>query len=334
MTRRSAVSIVATLAAAATAAAQVGPSTAPSTRPGRAAVVVRSPQGAITPAAGPVAVPYTLSATNHLVVRLKINGHGPYNFIVDTGAPTLLVDEGIAKQIGLKLEPTTRPATGATTGHATTRPAGQGWAMIDRLDIDGGLSVAGVKCLVLTPYQIEGMNAVGVAGMDLHGLMGYSVLARFKMDIDLSKHVMLWTPQPADYVPPPLVRPAKPDEPDEADGREERLESMGGVLRVLGPLVKSQMPGPPRPRGSVGVELAADAATGRPVVAVVLAGSPAARAGVRAADAVVAVNGRPVHTVAEVERATAKVLPGAAVTLKLQRGSDPVELTVTAGEGL
>ena len=314
---------------AAPAVAQVGPSTAPATRP-----VARARLGPITPATGTVAVPFTLSGTNHLIVRLKINGHGPYNFVMDTGAPTLLVDETLAKQIGLR--PTTRRAT---TGPATRPagqggPAGQGWATIDRLDIEGGLSMRRVRCLVLTPYQITGMNAVGVAGMELHGLMGYSVLARFKIDIDPTRHRMRWTPQPPGFVPPP-IRTSGPAAAA-ADAREDRLESLGGLLGILGPLVKSQMPGPPTPRGWVGIEFQGwGGGDGpHPTVDRVLGDSPAERAGVRAGDIVLTLDGHDVQTDRDVARATSQLLPGQAVRLTVRRGPATREITVTSGEGL
>ncbi len=309
--------------------AQVGPTTAPATRLAPTTVAVRSPLGAITPAAGPVAVPYTLSQTNHLIVRLKINGHGPYNFVVDTGAPTLLVDEAIAQQIGLH----PKGRRGAT--RPTTQPITQGWATIDRLDIEGGLSVAQVKCLVLTPYQITGMNAVGAAGMDLHGLMGYSVLARFKMDIDLTRHRMLWTPQPADYVPPPLRTPGPAGAPD---AREDRLESVGGLMKFFGPLIKSQMPGPPTPRGWIGIEFAqvggGDGDGPRPTVDRVLGDSPAEKAGVKPGDAVLMVDGHPVRHESDVTRVTDQLTPGDSVRLTVRRGPATREFKVTSGEGL
>jgi hypothetical protein len=188
---------------------------------------------------------------------------------------------------------------------------------------------------VLTPYQITGMNAVGVAGMDLHGLMGYSVLARFKMEIDLARHRMLWTPQPADYVPPP-IRSAGPEVA--SDAREDRLESLGDVMGILGPLVKLEMPGPPVPRGFLGIEFARVGGGDGPArvdVGNVLTESPAYRAGVRAGDAILSVDGRNVATGDDVERAVARLLPGQTVRLVVVRhGPTTREIRVTAGEGL
>ena len=331
------------LAATATAVAQVGPSTTPATRPVPAGVAVRTPGGDLLPTTGPVAVPYTLSNTNHLVIRLKINGHGPYNFVVDTGAPTMLVDEKVAADIGLRPEVrrrgktaraavSTEPAHVAkpSTTHPTTQPLRQGWATIDRLDVEGGLSIADVKCLVLTPYQIEGMNAMGVAGVRLDGLLGYSVLARFKLDIDLTKHEMMWTPQPADFVPPALQAGKGPT----SDAAEDRLESMGGVLKFIGPLIKASMPGPAQPRGFVGVVLGSAPVARLVWVDDVLGDSPAAKAGVRPGDQVVAIDGHKVRTAADAERLTAHDLPGDKVDLTVRRDDAEKKLTITCGEGL
>src|SRR5690349_18133226 len=49
-------------------------------------------------------IPYKLTDTQHVLVRVKINGKGPYNFIVDTGAPLLYVSIPVAKKLGLQEE--------------------------------------------------------------------------------------------------------------------------------------------------------------------------------------------------------------------------------------
>jgi hypothetical protein len=36
-------------------------------------------------------VPYRLTVPKHILVRAKINGKGPFNFLLDTGAPALFV---------------------------------------------------------------------------------------------------------------------------------------------------------------------------------------------------------------------------------------------------
>ena len=330
---------VAGLLAAAVATAQVGPTTTPATRPARSAITVLSADGTRRPATGPVAVPYSLSRTNHLVVRLKLNGRGPYNFIVDTGCPILLIDEDVAAEIGLQPEhPTTAPTTIPTT-QPLAPPNKHAWTTLDTLDLEGGLSLSNVRGVILTPYQLTGMNSIGVAGVPLHGLLGYSVLARFKLDVDLAHRQMLWTPQPDDYVPRPLrgtdggTTKRHGDAPSEdVDPREWQLETMGSVLKVLGPLLKASMPPPPKPRGEVGLLLTT---SGQAVtVDRVLDGSPAAAGGVQAGDELVSVDKHAVHTVADAEQAAARATAGRAVQLVVRRGPTTRALTVTTTEGL
>src|SRR5947209_18244540 len=48
-------------------------------------------------------VPYKLTEVKHVLIRAKINGKGPFNFILDTGAPALFVSTALAKK--LRVEP-------------------------------------------------------------------------------------------------------------------------------------------------------------------------------------------------------------------------------------
>ena len=64
-------------------------------------------------------VPYRLTETNHFLVRVRINGKGPFNFLVDSGLPALYLATETAKKVGVK------PAANAF------------FTPIDRLDIEG-----------------------------------------------------------------------------------------------------------------------------------------------------------------------------------------------------
>src|SRR5258708_2259043 len=44
-------------------------------------------------------IPYRLTDSGHIMVRVKINGKGPFNFIVDTGAPLVYVTLPVAKKL-------------------------------------------------------------------------------------------------------------------------------------------------------------------------------------------------------------------------------------------
>jgi hypothetical protein len=128
----------------------------------------------------PGLVPFRLTDTHHTLVRVKINGKGPFNFVVDTGCPVMLIAEPVAEKIGLKT----------------------GWVTLDKLEIEGGLEMTKLKARVETPFQIEGMNAMGLPGVELHGLMGYTVLAKYKMEFDFTKKQMAWTPVKTEPLPP------------------------------------------------------------------------------------------------------------------------------------
>ena len=70
-----------------------------------------------------VLVPYHLTTFNHVMVRAKINGKGPFNFILDTGAPALFVATKAAKKAGVD-------------------PDKAGWGAFDKFVIEGGVPVA------------------------------------------------------------------------------------------------------------------------------------------------------------------------------------------------
>ena len=86
-------------------------------------------------------VPYRLTDTNHFLVRARINGKGPFNFLVDSGAPALFIATATAKKIGMMQD------------------RGDFWTPIDCLELEGGctanadqgsgggsLSVSGYEC--------------------------------------------------------------------------------------------------------------------------------------------------------------------------------------------
>ena len=218
-------------------------------------------------------MPFRLTDTNHTLVRVKINGKGPFNFIVDTGCPVMLIAEPVGKKIGLKTE--------------------KGWAMLDKLELEGGLELTKVKARVETPFQITGMNRMGLAGVELHGLMGYTVLAKFKMDYDYTKKQMAWTPLAFEPpAPAPLGGKAATGGMDVMVALVEILSYFAGI----GPLP------PPQPRGFFGFELEQkDKAV---YVAKVLEKSPAAQAGLKAGDRIDAAQGKQVDSIDAVHAAS------------------------------
>src|SRR4051794_34010737 len=105
------------------------------------AAVALAPVAGHDPAVGrSYRVPYRLTQTNHYLVRVRVNGKGPFNFLIDTGAPALYVGTEAAKAIGLE------PSKSSY------------WTDVDRLDIEGGATLEHVKARVEDPFQLVGMN--------------------------------------------------------------------------------------------------------------------------------------------------------------------------------
>src|SRR6516225_8768808 len=113
--------------------------------------------------AKPVLVPYRLTAPKHVLIRAKINGKGPFNFILDTGAPAVFITNKVAEKVGAKPDKT-------------------GWASFDRFEIEGGLVVPKTTGRVEDLFQLDGMNGLGLAGAEVHGVIGYNVIARHRIE--------------------------------------------------------------------------------------------------------------------------------------------------------
>ncbi|MBI2804135.1 MAG: PDZ domain-containing protein [Planctomycetes bacterium] len=253
--------------------------------------------------AKPRLVPFRLTDTHHTLVRVKINGKGPFNFIVDTGCPVFLIAEPVGKKIGLKTE--------------------KGWAILDSLHMEGGLELKKVKARVETPFQIEGMNGMGLAGVELHGLMGYTVLAKYKMHFDYTEKQMLWTPLRTEPLPPVRLKGAKA-----ATGGMDMMVSLVRILTFfagLGP------PPPPQPRGFFGFEM--EMRNKQVIVARVLADSPAAKAGLKKGDRITNTADNEVGSIAQVLERASKITAGKTLTLTIERGKKSQDITITADDG-
>jgi hypothetical protein len=258
------------------------------------------------PAAKSYEIPYRLTVPKHVLVRAKINGKGPFNFILDTGAPALFVATKVGKKLGVE-------------------PDGRGWGVFDRFEIEGGLVLEKVKGRVEDPFQLEGMNGMGLAGAELHGIIGYNILARHRMEIDFTRDKMIWTP--LEFTPrPPAGMGGK------GGSAAGGLEVVGSLMKMIGALTGAKATPDVAPRGFLGLDVVDGDAN--PVVRSVLDEGPAAKAGVKVGDVITRVGGRRVVDRNDVVRLTKKLTAGSSVKLTVQRGDDTRELTLTTGEGL
>ena len=250
-------------------------------------------------------VPYRLTKTQHILVRAKLNGKGPFNFILDTGAPALFVATKAAKKAGVE-------------------PDKKGWGAFDKFEIEGGVPVPKAKGRIEDPFQLEGMNGLGLAGAELHGMIGYNLLARYRIEIDLTKDKMTWTE--LNYDPPP------PKGLDGGKGGLPELNALGSVMKGLGGLLGKRARPEVVARGFLGLELAES--DGQVTVKKVLQNSPADNAEVKAGDRVVEFDGKEVKDGAGMLKLAAQLTAGKGAKLTVVRGDKRREITVTAGEGL
>ncbi len=249
-------------------------------------------------------VPYRLTKPKHVLVRAKINGKGPYNFIVDTGAPALFLAVPVARKLSIK-------------------PDNKDWGVLDRFEIEGGVVLNKIKARIETPPQIEGMNGLGLAGVELHGMIGYDILARYRLEFDFTRDKMVWTP--LDYTPKASM--------SLGGGRTTGgLDLLGSLMKSLSSLLGTQASPPVRLRGFLGVELKDD--EDNPLVQAVLASGPAGKAGLKVGDHITHIQGRSVLDTDDVQRYVSRKKPGQEITLTVQRGKTTKDITVKLGEGL
>lgn len=247
-------------------------------------------------------VPYRLTDTKHVLVRAKINGKGPYNFIVDTGAPALFIATAVAKKVGVE-------------------PDDKGWGSFDRFELEGGVVVEKAKGKIADPFQLEGMNKLGLAGVELHGIIGYNLLARYRVTFDFSKDKLTWTK--LDFEPPL---------PKGVGGKDAGVDALGGLVKVMTALLGKQLERETRLRGFAGIELAEK--DGSVVVAAVLPEGPAGAAKLKPGDRIASINGKEVGKAADVMRLLRSQAADDTVDLGISRADKELMVKVKLGKGL
>ena len=255
-------------------------------------------------------VPYRMTDTNHFLVRVRIDGKGPFNFLVDTGAPALFVGLDAAKKIGLKPD-----------DDAYFTPIGP-------LEFEGGAKLTGMKARVEDPFQMVGMNALGLPGASIDGILGFTALARFKIELDPTRDRMVWTRLDYDPQDPFVPRAALRGK---QSGEMQAMNALGPVAKFAAMLVGKQQPDELLPRGFVGVELTDG--TDVPTIKAVLADSPALAAGLKAGDLLTEIRGQSIATALAAHALLAETSPGDDVPLTVVRAGATLSITVTAGEG-
>jgi len=249
-------------------------------------------------------VPYRLTATQHVLVRAKINGKGPYNFILDTGAPALFVSTSIGKKLELKTDKT-------------------GWATLDKFTLEGGAAVSKAKARIEDPFQLEGMNGLGLAGAHLDGIIGYTILARFRIEFDFTKDKLGFTPLKFD--PPP------PQGLEGGSAAAGGLDTMAAIMKFVGGWLGKNAEPDISLAGFFGMEVM-DTKQGIQVKGV-LAKGPAEKAGFEAGNQIQQIQGKKASSAADFRREASKIPGGSSALVTVNRRGEAKEIKVQLGKG-
>lgn len=251
-------------------------------------------------------VPFRLSEVKHVVIRVKVNGQGPFNFIVDTGAPAVYFGSEMAKKLGLT-------------------PKEEGfWKEFDNVEIEGGLKLDKMKVRIEEPFQLVGINKMNAAGMKYHGVLGYSALAQFQIEYDFTSPHLKWTR--LDWNPPPPAAMGSL-----SAGASANMKAMVGLSSFATALIPKKTNAALVHRGLVGIELADK--DGKIVITKVLPNTPAALAELKADDVIICVNGKSLKTTADLQKHLSSVGAELEVSFDISRAGNEKTIKLTTGRG-
>lgn len=108
-----------------------------------------------------------------LLVPVRINGSGPYDFILDTGATLTCVDRRMADSLGL-------PEARGRIGMGTGIRGGTGSMRLVEID-SVAVGEARAERLIGCAVDLEQFRATG---LEVHGLLGLNFLTSFRVTLD------------------------------------------------------------------------------------------------------------------------------------------------------
>ena len=127
------------------------------------------------PPSGKVTVPFQL-LNNHVILNAKVNGKGPFPFLLDSGGHDIVTPETLSA-LGLTSKGE------AASGGAGEAKATNGYSRVDSLDVGGAvLTGQTVVTLDFSPLAVE--------GIELGGMLGLEFIERFIVRIDYGRRTI------------------------------------------------------------------------------------------------------------------------------------------------
>lgn len=252
----------------------------------------------------PIVIPFELLKSRHMAIQVKVNGKGPYRVVFDTGAPTNLLTNKVAKEAELVDK---KAKGGFSLFGGAPEPK-----VIKKFEV-GGLVLEGMPTMVMDHPTVAAI--AGEVG-PLEGLIGFPFFARYKMTIDYEKKEMTLVPN--GYVPGDAMQGLQDKLMKGALGGEKPEPKMVAAAAVWGFTVDKA-----KADEDAGVK-----------VTEVLAEGPAAAGGLKVGDRLLTLDSRWTDSVGETFIAASNVKPGRTVTLVVLRDGKEVKLTVKPSKGL
>lgn len=113
-----------------------------------------------------------------LIVPVHLNGSGPYEFVLDTGATVTCVDDDLAGKLQLE---NVRNVGGVAAGIG-----GQGQLRLVHLD---SIRIGEAVAHQLQACVVDLANLQGV-GLEIDGLVGLNMLTSFRVTLDFQRNVV------------------------------------------------------------------------------------------------------------------------------------------------
>jgi hypothetical protein len=249
-------------------------------------------------ASGPVVIPFKLLSSGHIAIMAKINGKGPYRFIFDTGAPTLVISERVARAAGILPKDFHKPffTPLGNLGEFNVKSVEVGLGRQD------GLSTS--------VWNHPTVELIAKTEGPLEGLIGFPFFAHYDLKIDYKALTLTLTPSA--YQP--------------VDMKEQMMALMSGQSVAKPPLITE-------PLGLKFDKPAGDSAAGVKVTDVYAHG-PAAAAGIKAGDRLLTLDGRWTDTAVDCAAAASAISKPGAYAATVFRDGKVVTLSIKVSPGI
>jgi predicted aspartyl protease len=121
-------------------------------------------------------ISFRLAQKQFVIVPVLVNGQGPYEFLLDTGSTTSIVDRKLAKELGLKPLQETSIRTASGTERVPI-------ARVHQIDV-GSQSTQTVLVLC---SEMDGVRSLD---KNIRGILGFNFLSRFRYTLDYKRKTL------------------------------------------------------------------------------------------------------------------------------------------------